>query len=1568
MYISDDKYEPKDVIYTFTGDGVDVKNQSRIMCSDVKVTVSDDKYEPKDVIYTFTGDGVDVKNQSRSKFGINSTSGEIYSLCPLDRDQPFGRPQWKLSVYAEDSKSGQLVGFADVIINLKDINDNPPVFAHKHFWANVTENGTIGRHVITLIAIDVDDPFDGSNARISYNIEDNQVNDSGELIFAIDSHTGAITTDVCCLDRESHSQYKIKVIASDGDGLKATTTVTITVTDVNDMPPKFTKHEWFAEIDEIYINDTSDELIQQMPILIVTVIDLDLFETNNFVFKIITNSDISERFSLTANSDSSASLRAIKSLDYEDMSQRNVNLTVGVSDLGDNFSDTYHTDYCVIHVRLRDINDNSPQFVKSNIEINVSEDTKLGSIVTKFHATDADQSGLSAIGYRIDTDSDKRKHFSIDFNGIIRLERSLDREKELTHKLVVWATDDGTPPLSSSATLTITVDDVNDNAPTLIDDYLSTIYENSLPQKVGEIFATDLDDASKGNGPPFTFKLDPMASDLIRDSFKIQYDPNGDGKAIVYSRQTFDREVEKQYLLPIVIKDNGFPSQTSTNTLTVVIRDVNDNHMRNGWKKITLFYIKNSDTKQVTRLGRVNVDDEDDWDLSDKSFFWFDHKSVPSFELDSKTGIISMRNITKGDYDLKFKVFDGKHKQEIDSRVRVEVIAINSENVLNSGSIRISGITALEFISVWNWKTKQEIRSLYERVVELFKRFIRCDKLEIFSVIQIQDRPPVVDVRYYAERQHSLLSSFVLNAVIEQNRQVLENELQLNFTQIGINECMEEESEECEEANSCETQLYLNETNAMFIDSNYSAFVGINLITKTKCLCKSSQILSKAIKSCADIQCLNGGTCLKASDKNFICKCPEGSDGPNCEVTTRSFNGQGWVWLPPMPQCSQSHISIEIITQIPNGLILYYGPMNKPSIDTQNIINDFISLELKNGMPRLLYNFGSGTQELSVKSPKPLNDGEWHTIEIFFDTQSVRLMTDHCIDAVIYDSEPLKMDRTRCESVATNQWYGRRLNVNAPLQLGGVSHQPIDRYYNWTQRHSRIGFTGCLRNLKHNQLLYDFGSVFNSANSLLGCPSVESMCNYFSRMCQNGKCLGTYNTAKCVCDPGYRGSQCETLTKPRMFQSHSFIRYSLQFDLDPYSTDIQMLFRSRESYGDLLRLSTKDKREYCILEIREARIQFRFNLNHLRSSTEQILKLKHFFVNDGEWHLVRVRRYGSTATITLDAGGVGKFASIDDFFGLHQLIRIERKNVVIGGDVSYISIGAGVVANDFDEGCLNDIRIDGIHLPMDNSTESALILESQEVVDGCPSNNPCIHITCELPFICHDIWMTYECRCPNGLVKTSDGKGCEPYDSCIDHNCMKDETPCRSSSTSRLCSCPNNTSDCDTYTQDFAINFNTIAISAYRLIKMKSNSQTNETEIEENSVECDINERKSNKVEKKAKRVRLDSNSVVINFEDCDQELDKNSFTDEQHICAEELADIIRDHIERIDLQIEDLDNVCVYALEGTEDTTVCTLSSLSSMSSIQYNIVYTTAGANNTDCYTNNARLYPIDTLDTNY
>lgn len=59
------------------------------------------------------------------------------------------------------------------------------------------------------------------------------------------------------------------------------------------------------------------------------------------------------------------------------------------------------------------------------------------------------------------------------------------------------------------------------------------------------------------------------------------------------------------------------------------------------------------------------------------------------------------------------------------------------------------------------------------------------------------------------------------------------------------------------------------------------------------------------------------------------------------------------------------------------------------SLHICTFFSDFISLELERGYPRLLIDFGSGTLELKVKTKKTLDDGEWHRIDIFWDTEVI---------------------------------------------------------------------------------------------------------------------------------------------------------------------------------------------------------------------------------------------------------------------------------------------------------------------------------------------------------------------------------------------------------------------------------------------------------------------------------------------------------------------------------------------------------------------------------------------------
>ena len=202
---------------------------------------------------------------------------------------------------------------------------------------------------------------------------------------------------------------------------------------------------------------------------------------------------------------------------------------------------------------MRDINDNKPEFEKPNIEVTVLEDSKEGTNLATFLATDADQGGRSRVSYQIDRSSDKRRQFTIDQGGVVKIQRMLDREETPRHQVKILAIDDG----------------------------------------------------SKGNGPPFTFRMDPNSPDYIRRFFDVIHEAggaNGDGMAIVQSKEKFDREVQKEYLIPIIIKDSGYPSMTGTSTLTVIIGDINDNRMHPGSKSIFVYNYKGN--SPPTQIGR----------------------------------------------------------------------------------------------------------------------------------------------------------------------------------------------------------------------------------------------------------------------------------------------------------------------------------------------------------------------------------------------------------------------------------------------------------------------------------------------------------------------------------------------------------------------------------------------------------------------------------------------------------------------------------------------------------------------------------------------------------------------------------------------------------------------------------------------------------------------------------------------------------------------------------------------------------------------------------------------------
>ncbi|XP_032307595.1 neural-cadherin isoform X12 [Drosophila ananassae] len=1337
----------------------------------MQVTATDgDKDRPQNIVYFLTGQGIDPDNPANSKFDINRTTGEIFVLKPLDRDQPNGRPQWRFTVFAQDEGGEGLVGYADVQVNLKDINDNAPIFPQGVYFGNVTENGTAGMVVMTMTAVDYDDPNEGSNARLVYSIEKNVIEEeTGSPIFEIEPDTGVIKTAVCCLDRERTPDYSIQVVAMDGGGLKGTGTASIRVKDINDMPPQFTKDEWFTEVDE-----TDGTALPEMPILTVTVHDED--ETNKFQYKVIDNSGYgADKFTMVRNNDGTGSLKIVQPLDYEDQLQSNgFRFRIQVNDKGeDNDNDKYHVAYSWVVVKLRDINDNKPHFERANVEVSVFEDTKVGTELEKFKATDPDQGGKSKVSYSIDRSSDRQRQFAINQNGSVTIQRSLDREVVPRHQVKILAIDDGSPPKTATATLTVIVQDINDNAPKFLKDYRPVLPEHVPPRKVVEILATDDDDRSKSNGPPFQFRLDPSADDIIRASFKVEQDQkgaNGDGMAVISSLRSFDREQQKEYMIPIVIKDHGSPAMTGTSTLTVIIGDVNDNKMQPGSKDIFVYNYQGQSPD--TPIGRVYVYDLDDWDLPDKKFYW-EAMEHPRFKLDEDSGMVTMRAGTReGRYHLRFKVYDRKHTQtDIPANVTVTVREIPHEAVINSGSVRLSGISDEDFIRVWNYRTQSLSRSKLDRFRDKLADMLNTDRenVDIFSVQLKRRHPPLTDVRFSAHGS-PYYKPIRLNGIVLMHREEIEKDVGINITMVGIDECLYE-NQMCE--GSCTNSLEISPLPYM-VNANKTALVGVRVDTIADCTCGARNFTKP--ESCRNTPCHNGGRCM---DTRFgpHCSCPVGYTGPRCQQTTRSFRGNGWAWYPPLEMCDESHLSLEFITRKPDGLIIYNGPIVPPERD-EKLISDFIALELERGYPRLLIDFGSGTLELRVKTKKTLDDGEWHRIDLFWDTENIRMVVDFCKSAEIAEMEdgtPPEFDDMSCQARGQIPPFNEYLNVNAPLQVGGLYREQFDQsLYFWHYMPTAKGFDGCIRNLVHNSKLYDLAHPGLSRNSLAGCPQTEEVCaqtEATARCWEHGNCVGSLSEARCHCRPGWTGPACNIPTIPTTFKAQSYVKYALSFEPDRFSTQVQLRFRTREEYGELFRVSDQHNREYGILEIKDGHLHFRYNLNSLRTE-EKDLWLNAIVVNDGQWHVVRVNRYGSAATLELDGGEGRRYNETFEFVGHQWLLVDKQEGVYAGGKAEYTGVRTFEVYADYQKSCLDDIRLEGKHLPLPpamNGTQWGQATMARNLEKGCPSNKPCSNVICPDPFECVDLWNVYECTCPAGYK--SSGSTCVNDNECLLYPC-----------------------------------------------------------------------------------------------------------------------------------------------------------------------------------------------------
>ncbi|XP_018422222.1 PREDICTED: protocadherin alpha-3-like isoform X2 [Nanorana parkeri] len=300
-----------------------------------------------------------------------------------------------------------------------------------------------------------------------------------------------------------------------------------------------------------------------------------------------------------------------------------------------------------VDVEIEDINDNSPSFFSSLNHLLISELRPVGSRFPIEGAVDPDLGTNYITNYELSASD----YFFLDFQKYMNqirsleivLKKSLDREEQSVHNLTLTAFDGGKPRLSGTTQIVITVEDVNDNAPS----FTQPFYQCSVPENahkgtlVIKLNATDLD---VGKNAEILYEFSKMVKEDVRNSFNLD---KHTGEIRV--KGNVDFETTSMYEIQIDATDNGEHPIVGHCKVLVTVVDVNDNPPE--MMVTSLSVPVPEDSPQGTTVAIISVHDKDSGSNGKVSCYLLEHtpfKIYPAF-----TGDFSLTVNGQLDYEKK---------------------------------------------------------------------------------------------------------------------------------------------------------------------------------------------------------------------------------------------------------------------------------------------------------------------------------------------------------------------------------------------------------------------------------------------------------------------------------------------------------------------------------------------------------------------------------------------------------------------------------------------------------------------------------------------------------------------------------------------------------------------------------------------------------------------------------------------------------------------------------------------------------------------------------------------------
>ncbi|XP_060936061.1 protocadherin alpha-8-like [Limanda limanda] len=391
-----------------------------------------------EIMYSFINHDND---NNVNKFKINAVTGEITVNGELDHEKSNAV---EIRVQAKDKGASPRASHCKVLVEITDVNDNPPEISVTSLVDVVKEDAALDTMVGLITVRDNDSD---KNGVVQVKIVD-------PVPFKIKNtyknHYSLVVDGT--LDRERASLYNVTIVATD-EGvppLSSTSVITVHVSDVNDNPPRFKE-----PVINIFVKENSPVGV----IYTITAVDPDVEENAKVTFSVMNNNNNKHNVIgsvINVNSET-GDIISLQSFNFEELKTFQFIVQAkdsGVPPLSSNVT---------VNVLILDENDNSPTVLSPYSEhgsVNsesIPYSAEAGYFVAKIRAVDADSGYNALLSYHLSEPKGNNLFRIGTSTGEIRTKRRMSDNDLKTHPLVVLVSDNGEPSLSATVSIDVVV-------------------------------------------------------------------------------------------------------------------------------------------------------------------------------------------------------------------------------------------------------------------------------------------------------------------------------------------------------------------------------------------------------------------------------------------------------------------------------------------------------------------------------------------------------------------------------------------------------------------------------------------------------------------------------------------------------------------------------------------------------------------------------------------------------------------------------------------------------------------------------------------------------------------------------------------------------------------------------------------------------------------------------------------------------------------------------------------------------------------------------------------------------